>query len=104
VVTLPVRSVGRHPAVVPRSRRKATMTVQEAERIADQAARGRLDVTDPSIARTVGQANRVLVRAETWGRDPEERRRTTGAVLLVLAGIALFLVGLTLALALSVVP
>jgi hypothetical protein len=80
------------------------MTVEEAERIVDQAARGRLDVTDRSIARAVGEANRVLVRAETWGRDREERRRTRGAVLLVLAGVALFLVGLTLALALTVVP
>jgi hypothetical protein len=80
------------------------MTVAEAERIADQAARGRLDVSDPSIARAVGEANRVLVRAETWGRDREERRRTRGVVLLVLAGIALFVAGLTLALALTVVP
>jgi len=80
------------------------MTLAEAERIADQAARGRLDTTDPSIARTVGQANRVLVRAETWGRDREERRRTAGVAMLVVAGIALFLVGLTLALALTVVP
>jgi hypothetical protein len=80
------------------------MTVEEAERITDQANRGRLDVTDPSIARAVGEANRVLVRAETWGRDPEERRRTRGVVVLVAGGIALFLVGLTLALALTVVP
>lgn len=80
------------------------MTVEEAERIADQANRGRLDVTDPSIARTVGDAHRVLVRAETWGRDRAERRRTRGVVLLVAGGIALFLVGLTLALALTVVP
>ena len=80
------------------------MTFEEAERIADQAAHGRLDVTDPSIARTVGDANRVLVRAETWGRDREERRRTRAVVLVVLAGVALFLVGLTLALALTVVP
>jgi hypothetical protein len=80
------------------------MTLEEAQRIADQAARGRLDVGDPSIARTVGEANRVLVRAETWGRDAEERRRTRGVVLMVLAGITLFVVGLTLALALTVVP
>ena len=80
------------------------MTVEEAERITDQAGRGRLDLTDPSIARAVGDANRVLVRAETWGRDREERRRTRAVVVVVLAGIALFLVGLTLALALTVVP
>jgi hypothetical protein len=80
------------------------MTVDEAERITEQARQGRLDLTDRSIARAVGDANRVLVRAETWGRDREERRRTRGVVLLVLAGVALFLVGLTLALALTVVP
>jgi hypothetical protein len=80
------------------------MTLAEAERIADQAARGRLDMSDPSIARAVGQANRVLVRADTWGRDRAERRRTAGVAALVLAGIALFLLGLTLALTLTVVP
>ncbi len=80
------------------------MTVEEAERIADQAAHGRLDTADPSIARAVGEANRVLVRAETYGRDRTERRRTAGVVALVLGGIALFVLGLTLALALTVVP
>jgi hypothetical protein len=80
------------------------MTQAEAQRIADQAAQGRLDTSDPSIARAVGEANRVLVRAATWGRDREERRRTAGVVVVVLAGAALFLVGLTLALALTVRP
>lgn len=80
------------------------MTVEEAERIADHAAQGRLDTSDPSIARAVGEANRVLVRAGTWGRDRAERRRTAGVVVLIVAGIALFLTGLTLALALTVVP
>ena len=80
------------------------MTVEEAERIADQVAHGRLDTSDPSIARAVGEANRVLVRAETWGRDRAERRRTAGVAVLVLGGVALFVLGLTLALALTVVP
>jgi len=80
------------------------MTLEEAERIAAQAEQGRLDVSDPSIARAVGEANRVLVRADTWGHDRAERRRTVGVVLLVLAGVLLFVIGLTLALALTVVP
>jgi hypothetical protein len=80
------------------------MTLEEAQRIADQAAQGRLDLGDPSIARAVGEANRVLVRAETWGRDRQERRRTAGVVVLVAAGALLFVAGLTVALALTVVP
>jgi hypothetical protein len=80
------------------------MTLEEAQRIADQAAHGHLDMRDPSISRAVGEANRVLIRAETWGRDRQERRRTAGVALLVLGGIVLFVVGLTLALALTVVP
>jgi hypothetical protein len=80
------------------------MTVQEAERIAAQAEQGRLDTTDPSISRAVGEANRVLVRAETWGRDRAERRRTAGVVVAVLSAVALFVLGLTAALALTVVP
>lgn len=89
---------------MPLGRRRPRMSLDEAQRIADQAAHGRLDTSDPSIARAVGEANRVLIRAETWGKDREERRRTAGVALLVLGGIVLFLVGLTLALALTVVP
>lgn len=101
---MPARRRGGDPAVMARSRRRPPMTVEEAERIADQAAQGRLDLSDPSIARAVGAANRVLVRAETWGRDRAERRRTAGVAVLILGGIALFVLGLTLALALTVRP
>jgi len=80
------------------------MTLEEAQRIVEQARQGRLDTSDASIARTVGHAQQVVTRATVWGGDAETRRRTRGTALLMLGSIALFVTGLTLALALTVRP
>ena len=80
------------------------MTLEEARRIVEQAAEGHLDTSDPFIARTVGEAQQVLTRAAVWGADAATRRRTRGVALLMAACIALFVTGLTLALALTVRP
>lgn len=85
--------------------RRPALTLEEARRIVDQkAAAGHLDTGDPSIARTVGEAQQVLTRAAVWGDDAATRRRTRAVALLMLGGIALFLTGLTLAVALTVHP
>lgn len=76
------------------------MTVEEAQRIAERAERGELDLGDPDIARAVNEARRRLVRASVWGRTDEERRRTRGTVLVMSGAVLLFVLGLTLAIAL----
>lgn len=75
------------------SRARSSMTVDEAEAIVRQAEEGRLAVDDPDVRRVVGQANRVLVRAGTWGADRSPRSRRTrrfvlwGSVVLLLAWV-----------------
>jgi hypothetical protein len=76
------------------------MTVEEAQRIAERADRGELDLQDPDIRRAVNEARRRLVRASVWGRTDEERRRTRATVLVMSGAVLLFVLGLGLAIAL----
>jgi hypothetical protein len=77
-------------------RRHVRMTLAEAEAIEERERRGELDLTDPHIAATVGEAHQRVQRDLMWGGEPGDaaRRRT-----LVVAGtIALFAVGTAVAL------
>lgn len=81
-------------------RRHDGLTVDEAAAIADHARAGRLDQSDPEIRRLVGEANRMLVRAQVWGDAESPRRRrkrrwlAAGAVALVTVWVAGLLVPL----------
>jgi hypothetical protein len=68
------------------------MTPEEAARIRQQDAAGRLDHDDPEVRRVVEEANRTSVRAYVYGRDAAARR-TTRASLLVVSGAALLFAG-----------
>lgn len=70
------------------------MTVDEAERIEEQAASGALDPRDPSVQRLLAEAHRTTVQAYLWGTTegrPEHRSRRR--LFLVVSGAAVFTVG-----------
>jgi hypothetical protein len=61
------------------------MTLAEAEAIEQREQRGELDITDPDIAATVGEAHQRIQRDLMWGGEPgdTERRRTWLVVLTI---------------------
>ena len=68
------------------------MTVEEADRIRRQAARGTLDLRLPGTADIVAEAERVCAAATVWGSTAADRRRSAwgvagicGAVLTIVA-------------------
>lgn len=77
---------------------RVPMTVDEAERIEEQAASGALDPRDPGVRRLIEEAHRTSVQAYLWGTTdgrPERRSRrrlflfVSGAALLTIAGLIL---------------
>jgi hypothetical protein len=72
---------------------RVAMPLEEAERIATNAAEGLLDTSDPDVARIVGQANRVVIRSQMWGSTPDlptrrwRRLTVVGGVLFVLVWV-----------------
>lgn len=79
---------------------RLAMPLEEAERIATNAADGVLDVNDPDVARVVAQANRVVIRSQMWGSTPDVSTRrwrkltVIGAILFVAVWVAGLLVPL----------
>ena len=63
------------------------MTLAEAQAIEERERRGELDMTDPDIAATVGEAHQRIQRDLMWGGGPGEpgRRRTWFVVVAILA-------------------
>lgn len=70
------------------------MTLDEALRIEKQAADGALDLAAPGTAEIVEEAHRVHVRAEIWGADQATRRRMRRLVLIGVASVIVFILGL----------
>jgi hypothetical protein len=62
---------------------KTELTLEEAVAIARQAEAGNLDTTDPTIRRTVGDANQILVRTRIWGERPSSQQRRSRRLLLI---------------------
>lgn len=79
------------------------MTLEEALRIEQQLARGRLDTTLPGTQALIDEARRVHLSAELWGIDrTDKKRRQLRWLLWGGAGlVVLYIVGLAAALLLS---
>jgi CBS domain-containing protein len=76
---------------------RSSMTIDEARAIVQQADSGNLPVDDPDVRRVVGEANRVLVRAATWGggeRTPRSRRVRRAVWIGAITFLAVWVVGL----------
>ena len=83
----------REEVTVPSSSR---MTPEEAARIRQQDAAGRLDHDDPEVRRVLDEANRTSVRAHVYGRDAAARRTTRASLFVTAGAAALFAGGLAL--------
>jgi hypothetical protein len=68
-------------------RKRVRMTLAEAQAIEERERRGELDLSDPEIAATVGEAHQRIQRDLMWGGGPGEpgRRRTWLVVLAIIA-------------------
>jgi hypothetical protein len=79
---------------------RLAMPLEEAERIATNAADGVLDISDPDVARVVAQANRVVIRSQMWGTTPDTSTRrwrkltVLGGILFVAVWVAGLLIPL----------
>ena len=78
------------------SHRPSRMTPEEAQRIREQDAAGRLDHDDPEVRRVLDEANRTSVRAHVYGRDAAARSTTRVSLLMTAGAAALFVGGLAL--------
>jgi hypothetical protein len=77
------------------------MTLEEALRIEQQAADGALDLSAPGTAEIVEEAHRVHLRAEIWGADQGSRRSMRRLVLIGVASVIVFILGLATSLVFS---
>ena len=73
------------------------MTVDEAARIEDQLAQGRIDTKLPGTMELINQAHRTLVDAYMWGESHGLPHRRRQAVLLAVccAAVAVTILGMT---------
>lgn len=76
--------------------RRTPMTLEEALRIEQQLARGRLDLSLPGTQELIDEARRVHLNAELWGESRgDQKRRQLRVVLWAGAGLVLlYIVGL----------
>jgi hypothetical protein len=82
---------------------RVAMPIDEAQRIAENASNGLLDMADPDVARVVAQANRVVVRSQVWGaaQEPKARRWRRLTVVGAIVFIAVWVAGLLVPLFIS---
>lgn len=83
---------------------RVTMSLDEAQRIAENASKGLLDTTDVDVARVVAQANRTVMRSQMWGGSDSASTRRWRRLTIVggMIFIAVWVAGLLVPLALSV--
>jgi len=79
--------------------RRTPMTLDEALRIEQQAARGAIDLSSPHAAAIVDEAHRVHLTSELWGADATSRRRTKRVVGAGVAFVTATILGLVACLA-----